>query len=414
MENSLPHKTSGYTYRTRYVLKGQLEQGFTPIVATRPGFPEKYGRGTTFGLARPAYCETVDGIVHHRAPARYSLFGELEPLDIYLQRYAECVFDAALHGQVEFIQAATDFKNGIAACAAARRLGIPWVYEVRGLWEETRVSNGTIVEGSEGHRFLREQETWCMYQADAIVTLSKRLKDEIVSRGVDSEKVFVVPNGVDVRQFPVVTRDVELANGLDLGNGLVIGYVSTLTAYEGVETLVRAFAAMVASRPELRLVIVGDGEMSGRIAHLVDDLGIQTCVRLTGRISHDEVLKYYSLIDVFVVPRLPNRVCEIVTPLKPYEAMSTGRAVVMSDVGGLAEIVKEGGPAVLFKAGDIHDLVVVCLDLIKNPEKRSRLGAAAAQWVRSNRTWSANTQVYREVYAFARARQSGSTHARDQ
>ena len=131
IENSLPHKTSGYTYRTQYVLRGQIEQGLTPIVVTRPGFPDKYGRGTTFGLARPAYCERVAGIVHHRAPASYSLFGELEPLDNYLQRYAQCVVDVALREQVEFVQAATDFKNGIAAYSAARHLGIPWVYEVR-------------------------------------------------------------------------------------------------------------------------------------------------------------------------------------------------------------------------------------------------------------------------------------------
>ena len=250
-----------------------------------------------------------------------------------------------------------------------------------------------------------------MNQADAIVTLSRRLKEEIVSRGVDSKKVFVVPNGVDVLQFPVVTTDVALANELDLGNGPVIGYVSTLTAYEGVETLVRAFAVMIASRPELRLVIVGEGEMSGSLARLVDDLGIQNWVRLTGRVSHDEVLKYYSLIDVFVVPRLPHRVCEIVTPLKPYEAMSTGRAVIMSDVGGLAEIINEGGPALLFRAGDVDDLAAVCLALIMDPERRSQLGEAAAQWVRDNRTWSANTRVYQEVYAFARARHSSSVRA---
>ena len=402
IENSLPHRTNGYTYRTQYILQGQREHGLTPMVVTRPGFPDKYGRGSRFGLARPPFSEDVDGVVHYRSPAKYSVFGELEPLDSYLQRYAEHVLDVAGQAGAGLLHAATDFKNGIAACAAARALGIPWIYEVRGIWEDTRVANGIIIEGSEGYRYIREQETWCMKEADAVVALSRRLKQDIVSRGVGAEKIFVVPNGVDPRQFPLAEKDPVLAGTLGLGDGPVIGHVGTLTSYEGLELLVQAFAIVREALPAARLLIVGDGERAAAVGQLVRRLGLAGSVRLTGRVPHRAILQYYALIDVFVVPRLPLRVCRIVTPLKPYEAMSAGRAVVLSDVGGLSELADDGAPAVRFRAGDVRDLAAKCVALARDEKRRSALGAAASEWVRRHRTWGANVAHYRDVYAWVR------------
>ncbi len=410
---SLPQQRCGYTYRTHYVLKAQRDLGLTPTAVTAPGFP----------LAEPipgfADVEELDGIQYHRLAkflpssereaihrekvTGYSRWDARQPYDVYLGRYSQYLGHLIQDISPGILHAHSNHLNALAAGPVARALGIPHVYEVRGLWEETDVSLGRIEADSNLHAAHRGAETRCCMAADAVITLSHTMKDELAGRGIRPEKIFLVPNAIDPTHLPVLERDSGLAERLALGDGPVIGYVGSLSGYEGLDLLVRAFRRVHEEMPTARLLIVGGGRWATRLHETVGESGVPDSVRLVGRVDHDAVLGMYSLIDVFVVPRLPFRVCEVVTPMKPYEAMATGRALVVSDVAALKEMIIENVTGVSFRAGSEEALAAACLNLCRDREKRDRLGQQAARWVRRHRTWSSVTRAYLDAYEFARA-----------
>ncbi|MCB0339843.1 MAG: glycosyltransferase, partial [Bdellovibrionales bacterium] len=392
---SLPHRPSGYGYRSHYLLKTQRALGLSPCASTRPGFPADYG------IREFNDVDERDGVSYHRLKLHGDPSYNRWPLDQYLRIYAERLYGLAVKQQPQILHAASNFKNGFVAKSVSEALNIPWVYELRGLWEDTQVSKGIINTQTERYKFMRNVETFCLKSSHAIVTISETLRNEIVQRGVKAEKVFVVPNAVELDSFRPLERDQDLAQALKLGDGPVLGYVSSLVAYEGIEILVRGFAELLKSEPSARLLIVGDGEEYVRLQQLVTKLGIQNAAILTGRVPHSDVRKYYSLIDIFVVPRLPLRVCEIVTPLKPYEAMAMKKAVVVSDVAALKEMVQTDHTGLTFKAGDPSDLARVCLELCQQPDRRKDLGENAARWVKNYRTWESVVSNYFPAYAYA-------------
>ena len=160
--------------------------------------------------------------------------------------------------------------------------------------------------------------------------------------------------------------------------------------------------------PAARLLLVGDGHESKALAAIVEELGLGGSVLLTGRIDHGKVLDYYSLIDVFVVPRRASRVTRIVTPIKPYEAMATGRTVLVSDVEALKEMIVEGETGTTFTAGDEDALASACVELLDNRERRGKMGAEGARWVRQHRNWQTLVGRYEQVYETAKRRQLSS------
>ncbi|MCP5156285.1 MAG: glycosyltransferase [Ectothiorhodospiraceae bacterium] len=398
LENSLPHRHSGYTIRSHYILCQQRACGLDPVALTRAGFPWDMGATAVAGS------DTVDGIDYHRIEFPGQGDYNHHPLDRWLATYAEGAARVAERVRPSLLHAASNFKNALAARALADAHDLPWVYELRGLWEDTLVSKGVVGEQSERYRYFRALEDECLQAADAVVTLSQTLRESLVERGIAPEKIFVVPNGVDTEVFARRdARDPALVAALGLGPGPVFGYVSSLAPYEGLDVLLRAFVEIRRAVPTARLLVVGDGEERTRLERLSLSLGIADATTFTGRVPHDRVPDHYSVIDVFVVPRLPHRVCELVPPLKPCEAMATGRAMLMSDVRALRELVEEGRTGMLFRAGDADDLARAGIALASDPALRAALGAGAAEWVRANRRWADLVPVYHQAYAHARA-----------
>jgi glycosyltransferase involved in cell wall biosynthesis len=217
---------------------------------------------------------------------------------------------------------------------------------------------------------------------------------------VPRDRIVVVPNAVDTDAFPVLTRDEAVARRLGIdADTTVIGYISSLNEYEGADTLISAYSLVKAqwARP-VRLLLVGDGPYRDNLVRHAARLGL-TDVIFTGRVPHTEILGYYSLIDLFVVPRRPTGVAHLVTPLKPYEAFSTGRTVVLSNVRALAALAEQSGAAELFEAGDAQSLAKVLLALLADPARRRHLAETGAAWVRSHASWAANAATYRTLYA---------------
>ena len=407
--NSLPHRQAGYTVRSQSIGHAQRDVGLDPHFATQAGFPGQ--------AARARGRDDVDGIPYHRlAPTLDRTAGPVTIVEGTAQaavRLVEQLRPAVLHP-------ATNFLNAQAALALRDAFGIPVVYEVRGFLEETwasrqaahatgvapaEVDGGTDVPDAaadaDRYRGARAAETACMLAADAVVTLSETMRRDIVERGCPPDRVVVVPNAVDVERFSPAPRDGALAGRLGIRSGeTVLGYVSSFIAYEGIRFLIEATAILRARNHRVRLLLVGDGEERAALEACARDLGLLETgvVIFTGRVPHSAVLGHYGLIDVFVVPRTADRVSQLVTPLKPYEAMALERALVVSDVAALREIVVPGETGLVFPAEDARDLADTVEPLLDDPERRGALGRQARAWVAAHRTWRQNGERYLDLY----------------
>lgn len=292
------------------------------------------------------------------------------------------------------------YDLGVVGAALARATGLPWVYEVRGLFESTWTGDRARAERGELYERRREREADLVRRADATVTLAETMRADLAARGVPEERLSVVPNAVDPSALAPRPRDEHLARRLDAVGRFTFGYVSNLDhAREQVEDLVRA-AVLLHSRglPTLALV-VGTGTREEELRRLVADLGATGLVTFTGRVPHDRVAAHYGLLDVLVVPRGDERAARLVTPLKPFEAMAMGVPVVVSDQPALLEVIGDGARGWSYPTGDAAALADLLASLAADPEGRAQVAARAREWVTSRRTWAANARAYREVYA---------------
>lgn len=387
VQRSLPHHRSGSTYRTAYTVSAQSTVGLAPEVVTQPGFPE----------SDPAATELHAGIRHHRLA---STGRGPRRLDERLEEYLAAAGGVVERCRPQVLHPASDYVNALVALELRERYGLPVVYEVRGFPEELRgrwPGSRMTYEKSLGRRRL---EIDCWRTADRVVTLAEVMKDHIVAHGVEPERVHVVPNAVDARAF-ASTPEAGAAVRARLGVGtdeLLLGYHSTLAPYEGLSFLVEAVARLVAAGVEARALIVGEGKERGPLGRLAARLGVRDQVILPGRVDHAEVPDFLAAMDVFVVPRTNEVTSHLVTPLKPYEAMAAGRAVVVSRTAALAEMVLEGQTGLTFTPEDPDDLARVVMRLAADPDERQALGRRAQAWVTEHRTWEANARRYLALY----------------
>jgi PEP-CTERM/exosortase A-associated glycosyltransferase len=389
--HSAPHSQVGYTVRTHSIARAQRQAGLDPHVVTRLGFP------WDDGVAAAGDHDELEGIRYHRLRAEGSTPVRLGTrLDATVRAATELVREirpAVLH-------AATDYRNALIASALGDAFRLPVVYEVRGFWEETRLAaQGSGAAERECYVWHRERELAAMQAADRVVTLAEVMRDELVARGLAPEAIAVVPNAVDIDAFHVPGRDAALAERLGILPGeTVVGYISTFSRYEGIRFLIDAVARLRADGRAVRCLLVGDGEERVALEAQASALGIAGQVIFTGRVPHAQVLAYYGLIDIFVIPRTSDRVSQLVTPLKPYEAMATGRPVVFSRVPALAEMVEDGVTGLGFGPEDPGDLASVLGGLLVDMPRRVVLGSAGREWVTRHRTWRENGKRYLELY----------------
>jgi glycosyltransferase involved in cell wall biosynthesis len=193
-----------------------------------------------------------------------------------------------------------------------------------------------------------------------------------------------------------VPRRDELARRLGLDGAPVLGFIGSFYRYEGLRFLIEAVPDLRRLLPGARLLLVGGGEEDAQLRALGKDLG--DAVVFAGQVPHREVRDYYSLIDIFVCPRLRMRLTELVTPLKPLEAMAMGRPVLASNVGGLAELIDDGVTGVLFAAESRDSLVERARLLGSDREARLRMGDRARRSMLEERNWLRIVGRYRTLY----------------
>jgi glycosyltransferase involved in cell wall biosynthesis len=448
--DALPTTSAGYTVRTQRIAVAQREAGLDPHVVTKAGFPVAQGHLDGRRVA------DLDGVPYHRLipyrlPARADAAAALG-LDL-AARLTGRLRPAVLH-------AASNHLNGQLALALREDFGLPVIYEARGFWEETWLSRhgvdagagpgapaaqapqaggtpshvrspssrteaapadrahrtqgaqraqrasvaparlpGANLAASDFYQLSRAAETRCMTEADLVVTLGEVMREEIVARGVAADKVIVVPNAVSADFLEPLPDGAPLRESLGIRPGeLVIGVVSNLVAYEGVGTLLAAAAELRRRKLQVRPLIVGDGTERAALQRLAGQLGLGAAAIFTGRVPMSEVRRYHAVLDLFAVPRTSDRVCQLVTPLKPVEAMASGLCVVASDVGALREIIRPGVTGALATSGDSASFADIMEPLLYSSDTRRKLGANAREWVARDRTWAHNAAIYRAAY----------------
>jgi len=391
LHNSLP-LICGYSIRSGAIVRHQRRLGLDPVVVTSARNPNPTAAAVDY----------VDGIAHFRTPCPKSL-----PLPILRER----ALMRSLHQRVERVIGATrpDIVHahspvlvGLPALRAAHDHGIPFVYEVRDLWENASVDRGKFGYNSPLYRLVRMLESRVLRRADAVVTICGALRDELAQR-VDPGRLFVVENGVDSEAFDPAMSDEPLQRRWGVTGKQVIAYVGTFQPYEGLDLLIRVMPQILARRPAAHLLIVGGsaGEstaVEAALEALVNRLRLGSHVTFTGRLPHATIQGVYALADVMVYPRLLTRTTALTTPLKPLEAMAMARAVVSSDVPALRELVRDGETGVTFPAGNAAALAQACLSLLDDPALRRRLGEQARDWTGRRRQWPALVERYLTIY----------------
>jgi len=387
LDHSIPLH-SGYTFRTLAILREQRRLGWETLQLTTP----KQG-------ASPLREETVDGLRLHRTPSTPGT-GLLAQMRLTAQRIAEVVQAE----KPDLVHAHSPVLNALPALWARLSQRLPVVYEMRASWEDAAVDHGTTSEGSARYRFSRALETFALRRADQVTTICEGLRSDIASRGIAADKITVIPNAVDVASFRFgVPADGALQARLGLQDATVIGFAGSFYGYEGLHLLVEAVQRMRPRHPKLRLLLVGGGPQEEALKRQVAAAGLGEVVIFTGRVPHSEVQRYYELIDVLAYPRLPTRLTERVTPLKPLEAMAQGRVFVASNVGGHRELVRHGETGYLCPAGSAAALEQGIEDALAQREQWPRLRAQARRFVEQERTWTNSVARYAEVYRKALA-----------
>jgi PEP-CTERM/exosortase A-associated glycosyltransferase len=312
---------------------------------------------------------------------------------------ARRITEVAREVKPQLLHAHSPVLNALPALRVGRRLGIPVLYEVRAFWEDAAVDHGRTREGAPRYRLTRALETYALKHADAVATICEGLRADIVARGVDPAKVTVVPNAVDVEKF-VLGREPDgpLRRRLALDGAIVLGFIGSFYAYEGLALLLKALPRILSVEPRVHVLFVGGGAEEANLRKIAARLGLESKVRFAGRVPHAEVQRYYDLIDMLVYPRLPMRLTELVTPLKPLEAMAQGRLLAASDVGGHRELIRDQETGVLFRAGDVEALAAKVIDLLVDRRRRGELRASARRFVETERNWTSSVARYRQPY----------------
>jgi PEP-CTERM/exosortase A-associated glycosyltransferase len=399
LDHSLPLH-SGYAFRSLNILRVQKSIGWQSVVVTSPKHEKHFGKGS-------ALEEEVAGFRHYRSgcvtESALALVGELRLVRRLEQRLRKVIQTES----PDIIHAHSPILNGLPAIKVGKKLGIPVVYEVRALWEDAAVDHGTYKQNSWRYRVTRALETWVCQRADQITVLCNGLKADLISRGIPGHKLTVAPNGVDVDGFKIGEQDANFKDAWNLAGKTVIGFIGSFYRYEGIDLLVSAVARLRQKRPNIVLLLIGGGEVEQELKIQIRELRVEDIVLMPGRIPHERIPGVYGLTDVFVYPRLSMRLTELVTPLKPLEAMAMGGAVIASDIGGHRELVQDGYNGLLVAPGSASKLAEVVDRILDDSSLRQRLGRQAASWVRRERSWETLGRIYDQVYSAALQHEQG-------
>ncbi|ATG53770.1 glycosyl transferase family 1 [Brachybacterium ginsengisoli] len=397
--------SNGYSTRTRGVAKGLHRSGTDVRVVGRAGYPWD----SRADAAKPSVERTMrelDGVQYVHLPG--SGLGTV-PMDRYLIESADAFTREALLQRPSVIQSASNYRTALPALVAARRLGVPFIYEIRGFWEMSQAAAKPSWDGSEQYETISGLETLLAREADHVLAITRQVKDELLSRGIPSEKISIAANAVDTDEFAPLPKDTAYAKARKIRTDVpVIGFAGSMVDYEGLSTLIEASVLLDEHGIEHQVVIAGSGTADDELRSLRSDLGAHSVV-LLGRRPIQEMPQLLSTFDIVPIPRLSQPVTEMVSPLKPLEAFSSMKAVLLSDVAPHRDLAgHQQERARLFDAGSASSLADSLARLLADADLRRDLGRTARLWTLDERTWTHIAETMRSAHGAAVAAHDAS------
>lgn len=393
---------AGYTIRSEAVVANQAKLGIEPVIFTLPDFNHSLGyklraRETAGGIVMYNWVRPA-GNLKAKIIGKVPFFRNIYDFRVKIRYYLKLSEEV----RPEIVHSHSPALCAIYGDLIARKNNTPFIYEVRGIWEDTAVAEGKMTEDSMEYRNRQYAETVSSAKCHALVTISEGLKRDFVSRGTPEDKIFVVPNGVDTNRFSPHPALADFKVRLHLQDKIIIGYIGAVRRLEGLELAVKSMPAILNSIPNAALIIVGGGNEKPNLLSFAEKSGLKDkSIFFYDEVPHEDILGFHTAIDVFILPRQDKRVSRLVTPLKPLEAMSMGKPVLGSDVGGIKELVENNTTGMLFKADNGPSFVEQCLILLRNADLRKTLGANAREWVVKERNWNKLVAKYIPIYDYA-------------
>lgn len=390
LDHSAPLQ-SGYVFRSQSIFREQVKRGWQPVAVSSP-------RHEASSKDPWQEMQEIAGIRYYRTGKTASGILPLEAELRLMWVLAKRIKEVAGIEKPDIIHAHSPILNAYPALYVGRKLGIPVVYEIRAFWEDAAVDHGTFAEGSLRYKLIRNSETWACKMARHTFVLCQGIREDLHGRGIPYEKLTAIRNGVDLKSLTPCPPDAEYLQLWNLANKRVIGFIGSFYRYEGLDLLVEAFAKLAPRYPDLVLLLLGGEEREGDLRKQVQRLGLDDRVLMPGRIPHSRVPGVYSLMEALVYPRRSMRLTELVTPLKPLEAMAMGRPVVASNIGGHRELLRDGETGLLFPPGDASSLAQTIGQLLDDQPLREKLASQGRDWVLHEHSWEKTTSAYTAIY----------------
>lgn len=399
LHNSLPFAQGGYAMRSHSLAEAIVSEGRELVAIARPGFPSDGHKPSQ----SPMGCETTDEIDYYFENS----FGRKGRAYAYIAESADYFEKMIRTHEISTVHAATNFWTALPAAIAAQRLAIPFIYEVRSFWTDTREAR--LPGFSKTPQAKRDDmlETIVLAMADEIITLNAAMHEKLVALGSDPKRISIVPNCVDAMKFVPQPRDLDLAKQYRIGEqDIVIGYMGAMLGYEGLDLLVDAAAPLIRANSDIKLVLVGadaqklndPGSIEFGLRRQIERLQLGDNVILSDRVPPAIAREFYNLFDICAYPRRGFEVCERVSPLKPLEAMAAGKTVIASDVGGLLDMVSHESTGLVFGRENVSALRAALDRAIDDNVLRQQLGESARMFVASERNWKDAAKAVVTVY----------------
>lgn len=394
-KTAYPYENSGGAIRCLNTALSQKRIGMAPYIITPIGYPR------SVGIEGAKNHEVIEGIEHFRIggntdglrgislPDRTS-YSTFHLAKLIKERGANVIHAAS---------GVRGYELALQALALKKLTGLPLLYEVRSFHEHTWTPVRSDAIELEKTQLRIIKEDFCMAEADFVTTISFSMQKILIERGVEPEKVAVIPNAIDESKYLGKTFSPMPIPALE-GAEMVVGYISNMSRREGHQYLIRAIHQLrQRTGRDIRGLMVGNGPERNNLERLAAELGISDVIAFPGEVDHSQINAYYKAIDLFVIPRIPDYAADWVTPLKPYEAMALERPIIVTDLPALKEIVGENEErGLVAKPADVESLVEQLQRYIDDPDMRQRKVITAREWVFAERTWSANAKRYDAIY----------------
>jgi len=385
LQFSLP-RLYGYSVRSDAIMRAQKAHGLDVVALT--GAVEDMGQGRQ---------EEINGIRYYRTPGKVpnSRRG-LREWKLYRCLLQQLTKVAEIE-RPDVIHVHSPAYNALAALSVARRRRVPCVYEMRAVWEDAAADRKEVGTASIQYKAAQMLETYVLKRCSAVVTICEGLKQEVLSRGISPDKILVAPNAVEPDSFKPRPYDAALAAELGLNGDPLVAYIGSLFGYEGVEDMLEAVPGVLQYFPKARFLVVGGGERQDAVRQRIVQMS-DPRVQYIPRVPHERVRAFYSIADCLVYPRRSVRLTELVTPLKPLEAMAMEKPVVATDIGGHREMITHQETGLLYKAASGPALVDTLCRALGEPALLRKLARAGRDYVVEHRNWQATTAGYLPLY----------------